>query len=90
MTAGDRANEEAAQASAERAAIADLLEKGFLHVRSFVPSRFIGETMEQRYALARDLDDKLRAEGRETMILHRASVTRVYATRPKKKERHPA
>jgi hypothetical protein len=80
MTA-ERANGEEALASAERLAIVGLLERGFLHVNSFV-----GNPPEARLALARGLQERLRSEDREAVVLHRAAATRVYAKRPKKKE----
>ncbi|HEY8066571.1 MAG TPA: hypothetical protein VIF40_17880 [Methylosinus sp.] len=85
MSAAERANEEEDLASAERAAIADLLEKGFLHVKTFT-----GSDGGERLAWAGRLEKELSVEGCKVTILHRARVTRVYATRPKRVERYPA
>jgi hypothetical protein len=70
-----------AQASAERAEIAGLLEAGFLHVRSFSD----GEPW-RRLEDACNLRDRIMAEGRDAKVLHRLALTRVYATRPKRVE----
>jgi len=70
-----------AQASAERAEIAGLLEAGFLHVHSFSE-----ELPLTRLALANCMRERIEAEGRNAKVLHRRAVTRVYATRPKRKE----
>jgi hypothetical protein len=69
------------QARAERAEIAGLLEAGFLHVRSISD----GEPW-RRLRDACDLRDRLESEGRKARVLHRLAVTRVYATRPKRRE----
>lgn len=84
MTAAERANEEEELASAERAVIAGLLEKGFLHFKTLV-----GRDGGERLSIARCMKRQLEVDGREATILHRARVTRVYATRPKRVERYP-
>ncbi len=81
MSAEEKAREEEAMACAERAAIAELLETGFLHVASFS-----ADPPGMRLALARRLKGLLEAEGREATVLHRWAVTRVFAKRPKRKE----
>lgn len=80
MSAEEKALDDA-QASAERAEIVDLLEKGFLHVRSFAEGQHW-----RRLEDACNLRDRIMAEGRKAKVLHRLAVTRVYATRPKRTE----
>jgi len=85
VSAAERANEDEELARAERATIAELLEKGFLHVKTFT-----GSDGGERLAWAGRLKKELNVEGRKVTILHHARVTRIYATRPKRVERYPA
>jgi hypothetical protein len=80
MSADEKSLDDA-QASAERREIVELLESGFLHVHSYSE----GEPWK-RLAAACCLRDRIMAEGRDARVLHRQAVTRVYATRPKRRE----
>jgi hypothetical protein len=70
-----------AVAAAERLAMADLFEMGFL-----LEETITGGSRAERWQTARTIEARLKSDGRETMILQGLSWTRVLAKRPKRKE----
>lgn len=76
---------EEAQASALRGHIAELLERGYLHVRTFTGAAGDGNAAS-RLLGAKRVQKACECDGREAAVLHRESVTHVYARRPKRKE----